>query len=66
MADKCIWKPEINSDRRWYSAVDHINEDPVEPVYMRLWSYCPHCGREIEVLMFFDASQAQRPGVANE
>ena len=43
----CIWKPEDGSSRKWYAPVDHPEEDSEHPSVMRVWLYCPYCGRPI-------------------
>jgi hypothetical protein len=46
--DKCVWEREESSDRGWFAATEHANEDSVHPSFQHVWAYCPYCGRPIE------------------
>lgn len=44
----CIWLPQNDSLKAWFYAKDHPDEDMEQRSSMRIWTYCPYCGRKLE------------------
>jgi hypothetical protein len=49
VSEKCAWAPQNDSQKAWYFPVAHPDDDLQSLSDMRVWNFCPYCGKEIEL-----------------